>query len=269
MAVARETELVRDPVYHQLHDRLRALLSKGEYGPGAKFLTEREISTKYRVSRVTANKALSHLVVSGALEFRKGVGTFVRVGGLQNDLRQLVSFTEKAEVCGLKPTTKVLSYQMTTAGEVRAEVGEALKVEAEEALHYFERLRLADEEPVILERRFVVARFCPRLTKTQLKGSLYALLEDELGIQLGGAEQTIRALSLPAGDAKLLGVPTGTAALWVRATGFTADCEPLWLEDTLYRADRYEFQNVLGARQQSGPARPKLGAQPEFFSFGK
>ncbi|MGV3754774.1 MAG: GntR family transcriptional regulator [Verrucomicrobiota bacterium] len=269
MSKAHESELIRDPVYHQLHDRLRAQLSRGDYAPGAQFLTEREISTKYRVSRVTANKALSHLVVSGALEFRKGVGTFVRAGGLQNDLRQLVSFTEKAEACGLRPTTKVLSYQMTIAGEVRPEVGEALKVEAEEALHYFERLRLADEEPVILERRFVVARFCPRLTKTQLRGSLYALLEDELGIQLGGAEQTIRALSLPAGDAKLLGVPAGTAALWVRATGFTAAGEPLWLEDTLYRADRYEFQNVLGARQQNGPARPKLGTQPEYVSFGK
>lgn len=269
MSKAAESELIRDPVYHQLHDRLRALLSRGDYAPGAQFLTEREISTKYRVSRVTANKALSHLVVSGALEFRKGVGTFVRAGGLQNDLRQLVSFTEKAEACGLRPTTKVLNYLVTTAGEVRPEVGEALKIEAEEALHYFERLRLADEEPVILERRFVVARFCPRLAKAQLKGSLYALLEDELGIRLGGAEQTIRALSLSAGDAKLLGVPTGTAALWVRATGFTTNGEPLWLEDTLYRADRYEFQNMLGARQQHGPARPKLGTQPEYVSFGK
>ena len=74
-----------------------------------------------------------------------------------------MSFTEKAEACGLKPATKVLSYQVTTAGEVRAEVGEALKVEAEESLHYFERLRLADGEPVILERRFVVGRFCPEV----------------------------------------------------------------------------------------------------------
>ncbi len=269
MSNASATELIRDPVYHQLHDRLRALLNRGDYAPGAQFLTEREISTKYRVSRVTANKALSHLVVSGALEFRKGVGTFVRAGGLQNDLRQLVSFTEKAEACGLRPTTKVLNYQTITAVKVRPEVSEALKIEPAEYLHYCERLRLADEEPVILERRFIVARFCPRLTKTELRGSLYALLEDELGIQLGGAEQTIRALSLPAGDAKLLGVPTGTAALWVRATGFTAAGEPLWLEDTLYRADRYEFQNVLGARQQNGPARPKLGTQPEYVSFGK
>jgi GntR family transcriptional regulator len=269
MANAQDDALVRDPVYHQLHDRLRALLSKGEYGPGAKFLTEREISTKYRVSRVTANKALSHLVVSGALEFRKGIGTFVRAGALQNDLRQLVSFTEKAEASGLHPSTKVLSYQLVKAGEVRPEVVDGLKMGENESLHYFERLRLADEEPVILERRFVVARLCPRLTKTQLRGSLYSLLEDELGIRLGGAEQTIRALSLPAGDAKLLNVHTGTAALWVRATGFTAGSEPLWLEDTLYRADRYEFQNVLGARQQSGPARPKLGAQPEYVAFGK
>ena len=72
-----EPALVRDPVYQQINGRLKALASRA-YRPGDKFLTEREIVARFAVSRPTANKALAGLVSEGVLEFRKGVGTFVR-----------------------------------------------------------------------------------------------------------------------------------------------------------------------------------------------
>jgi DNA-binding GntR family transcriptional regulator len=50
-------------------------------GLGERLLTERQICERFGVSRATANKALSNLVSEGVLEFRKGVGTFVREGG--------------------------------------------------------------------------------------------------------------------------------------------------------------------------------------------
>ncbi len=71
------------------------------------FLTERQICERFDVSRATANKALSNLVVEGVLEFKKGVGTFVRGGVLDYDLRALVSFTDKASVAGKRPTTRL------------------------------------------------------------------------------------------------------------------------------------------------------------------
>src|SRR5215471_16128144 len=102
--------LVREPMYQQLNNHLRTLIKSGEYAHGTQFLTERQICDRYGVSRATANKALSNLVSAGLLEFRKGVGTFVRGRSLDYNLRSLVSFTEKAVAAGKSPSTEVLEF---------------------------------------------------------------------------------------------------------------------------------------------------------------
>jgi DNA-binding GntR family transcriptional regulator len=90
-----DTSPVRSPVYQQLNQRLRAALA-AEYRSGDQFLTEWEVAEKFQVSRTTANKSLASLVSEGFLEFRKGLGTFVRRDVIDYDVRSLVSFTEKA-----------------------------------------------------------------------------------------------------------------------------------------------------------------------------
>ena len=244
--------LVRDPVYQQLNGLLQGLIRAGEFKSGQQFLTEREVGERFGVSRVTANKALSHLVVEGVLEFRKGVGSFVREGVLDYDLQSLVSFTRRAKLAGKQPATQVLKFASLTADQTTGETRQALRLSAEEPLYYFERLRLVDGEPVILERRHLVSRFCPGLTRAELKGSLYSLLTRKYGLPVTAADERIAAVNLSGADARLLRVPAGAAALRVRAIGHAE--APLWLEDTLYRGDQYEFHNALGATKRPRPA---------------
>ena len=248
----RPKRLVRDPVYQQLNELLQGLIRAGEFKAGQRFLTEREVGERFGVSRVTANKALSHLVVEGVLEFRKGVGSFVREGVLDYDLQTLMSYTRRATLAGKRPVTQVRKFESLKAGQANEEVRQALRVGEGEPLYYFERLRLADGEPVILERRHLVTRFCPGLTKAELKGSLYSLLTQKHGLPITAADEVIAAVNLSADDARLLRVPAGAAALRVRAVGHAE--APLWLEDTLYRSDRYEFHNALGATKRPRPA---------------
>jgi GntR family transcriptional regulator len=248
----RSRSLVRDPVYQQLNDLLQGLINQGEFKAGQQFLTEREVAERFAVSRVTANKALSHLVVAGILEFRKGVGTFVREGVLDYDLQSLMSFTRKATQAGKRPQTRVLRFESVKAGDLDQHLRGALSLADSDRLYYFERLRLADGEPVILERRYLVARFCPGLTRAQLKGSLYVLLTQKYGLAITAARQTIQAVNLSPADARLLRLPAGSATLRLHAVGHAK--EPLWLEDTLYRGDCYEFHNVLGTSKRQLPA---------------
>src|SRR5512137_1811654 len=108
----------KDPVYCQLNILLRKLIHGGEFPTGERFLTERQICERFGVSRPTANKALSTLVAEGTLEFRKGVGTFVRSSVLDYDLRFLVSFTEKARAAGKTPSTKLLGFSTVSATDL-------------------------------------------------------------------------------------------------------------------------------------------------------
>lgn len=246
--------LVKDPVYLQLTQELRDLIRREQLAPGGRFLTEREISCRFAVSRATANKALSSLVAEGMLEFRKGVGTFVRGDALEYDLRTLVSFTDKARAAGKTPSTRVLAWETVAGAALDPAVQEALRAGPKDCLFHIVRLRLADELPVILEYRYVVARHCPGLERADLAGSLYAVWTDKCGLAIAGADETIRAINLSARDAERLEVAAGAAALEVVSVGYLGRGEPLWWERTLYQGEAYELHNRLGPIQEARPA---------------
>lgn len=249
---AADAPVNRDPVYLQMNDRLRELLRGGDFPPGSQFLTERQVAERFGVSRPTANKTLAALVGEGLLEFRKGIGTFVRAGVLDYDLRRLVSFTDQARAAGRVPSSRVLRLRKSTAG---AEGVSAFPPKA--TVHAIERVRLADKVPVIYERRVVCAELCPTLTRTDLAGSLYALWTERDGLAIVGAKETIRAVVLDDERAAALAVEPGSAALVVEAVGYVVGERPLWWEETTYRADRYEFHNRIGGLA-SHPASGRL-----------
>ena len=241
--------------FHQeLIAKLRKLLRSRQFVPGAQFLTEREIAERFATSRPTANKALSSLVSQGLLEFRQGAGTFVRESVLDYDLQRLVSFTDKARAAGKEPSTQVLAFQKLRAADVSDEIVQALKLTANESLLYIERLRLADGQPVIYERRHVVARHCPAMTKTDARSSLYAFWTAKCKLTISGANESIRAVNATKSQATQLGVTTNAACLLVIATGILEGGIPLWYEETIYRSDVYEFRNQLGGFSMPKPA---------------
>lgn len=250
-------KLERNPIYQQLHALLKQSMTQ-DYKPGDRFLTERQISEKFEVSRATANKALASLVSEGLLEFKRGVGTFVRGDVINYDVRSLVSFTDKAILAGLTPGTKVLAFAKVLASDVDAGIGDVLQIKPNDRLWEIKRLRLADEQPVILEHRYVVCALCPRLTQTQAKGSLYAAWTTKHALEISGAENVISAVALSPADAKLLKAPANLPALQVQSVGYLADGKPLWWEKTLYRSDRYVFESRLGPIQFATPARGVL-----------
>jgi GntR family transcriptional regulator len=255
--------LVRDPIYLQLNKALRDLIRSGQIPLGERFWPEREIGLRFGVSRATANKALSNLVAEGLLEFRKGLGTFVCGCPLDYDLQSLVSFTGKARAAGKTPTTQLLRFETVAALAVEQCVRDHLQPSATATLYDMERLRLADQMPVILERRYVCTQFCPALSADELLGSLYDLWIGKYGLLIVGAEQTIQAVNLRGRDAKLLNVRGGTAGFLVTSTGYLHSRQPLWWERTLYRGDAYEFHNFLGPVQMAGPANGVLRSVAE------
>ncbi len=250
--------LVRAPIYQQLNEVLRDLLRGGEFKVGDQFLTERQIGERFDVSRATANKALSNLVAEGVLEFKKGVGTFVRGGILDYDLRSLVSFTEKAIAAGKTPSTKVLHLEATIAKNADVDLADKLHVRPDEVVYYMERLRLSDGKPVILEHRYVVTKFCLDLSEADLSGSLYAMWTETFKLDIVGADQTIRAISILGNEAELLDVEEGAAGFQVTSTGYLSGGVPLWWERTVFRGDAYELHNRLGPVQTARPATGTL-----------
>jgi GntR family transcriptional regulator len=233
------------PVYQQLLQSMRSMLQAGNFAVGSRFPSERQIADRYGVSRATANKVLSTLVSESALEFRKGIGTFVSGRSMDYNLRALVSFTEEATAAGKRPATRLLKFEQVSGGQVPDEILARLRVGMDDYLIYMERLRFADGRPVILEKRHVVAAHCPGLTESDARGSLYSAWKNKFHLTVEAADQTIRAVSLHGADAHELRIRDGAAGMLVRCIGYLAGERPLWFERTLYRGDAYEFRNRL------------------------
>ncbi len=116
-------------------------------------------------------------------------------------------------------------------------------------------MRLADGEPISLERaRFPAERF-PGLLDRSLAGSLYELLEREYGLEPGEAEERIEVVGAGAAEARLLGVRRGRAAGGHRPHGLgPATGRAFERSHDLFRADRVR----IVVRARSSPAAPTL-----------
>jgi GntR family transcriptional regulator len=240
--------IVRDPLYKQVTDALVELIDT-EFSPGDRFLSEREVSDRFEISRTTANKVLSNLVIEGVIEFRRGVGTFVRRPRPNVNLRRLVSFTEKARAAGFVPQTHVVSFREVSIGALTAlpveEVADSLGADRDTPVYEAERVRRLDGRPVIYERRALRSDLCPGLSADELDGSLYTLLLDRFALQVESVTQRIGAHNASPSDAAWLEVPVGDAVLVLTSVGYVEGDAPLWYERTLYHGGVYEFVNRL------------------------
>ncbi len=243
--------------HHRIARECRAAILEGGIPPGSRFPSERELAERYRVSRATANKVISTLVTEGLLELQKGLGSRVKPRKrLFASLDGMESFTQHVSEQGMRPSTRVLRFEplppQATAPVVRR--GLELKAGAPETVLYLERLRCADDVPMILEQRWVREALAPGLRREQVADSFYRVLEEDLGLLMTGESHSISAVILDPSKARLLGLDEPTAALVVEGTGFVRDREPLWYQRLYYRGDRYQLHNETRGPAYSGIA---------------
>jgi DNA-binding FadR family transcriptional regulator len=64
-------------LYRQVADQLRALIEEGEFAPGARLPSERDLADQLGISRPTVREALIALEVEGRVRIRVGSGVYV------------------------------------------------------------------------------------------------------------------------------------------------------------------------------------------------
>src|SRR5262245_43637597 len=142
-------ELGPIPLHHQVYLDLKSALDAGEWRPGDRLPTERQLADRYGCSLITVRRALSELVREGRLERTRGRGTFVLHPRIDRDFTGELSFSDEMQLRGLDPATHLLAARPESAGEA---VAQALELELGSPILYLERLRLAGGEPLLLEQ---------------------------------------------------------------------------------------------------------------------
>lgn len=71
-------------LYRQIADQLAELVRKGEFKPGDRLPSERDLSQQFNVSRASVREALIALEIDGLVDVRVGLGVFVNAAPAAN-----------------------------------------------------------------------------------------------------------------------------------------------------------------------------------------
>ncbi len=205
--------------------------------------SEAELVEQYQVSRATVRQALDELVSDGLIQRKQGRGTFVSPPKVEQGLVRIVSFTEDMRRRGLEPGTKLRSAGLIPATDILAR---HLEIPVDEPLAKIERLRLADGEPVSIEISYLVHRYCPGILEQDYTSqSLRKMLEDQYGVRISSARQSIRAISATNDMAKALSVENNVALLYIERISYTEYDVPIEYLRLFHRGDRYTLHGEL------------------------
>src|SRR5437764_3739480 len=108
--------LTMGPRYAQIQSDLAAQIVSGALRPGDSVPSELALSTRYRVSRMTARQALRNLEIDGQIVRIRGSGSFVAPPPLGKTVTGLVGFSEEMRRRGLAPSSVVVQASRVPAG---------------------------------------------------------------------------------------------------------------------------------------------------------
>lgn len=238
------------PIWRQIDRDLRNRLARGEFD--SKFPTDRELVAEYGASRHTVRTAVGRLQDEGLITRRRGRGSFRTPQSFAQPLGTIYSLFQSIEDHGAVQTSAVVS-QDQRCDETAAKV---LDLPADHPLFYLERTRLADGEPLAVDRVWLPLPLAePLLAANFTRTALYEELRDRCGVIPEQGIEESRPISLDRATAVRLGLAAGDAALQIdRRT--RADGRPLEWRITIVRGDRFAFRTEWNTPWEPTAASP-------------
>ena len=226
------------PLYYQLKEEIKKKILNGTYKENDLIPSERELGEQFNLSSTTVRRALNDLVQERLLERKAGKGTFVRMGKVKRDLRKVLGFTANMQEMGLSPSTRVLSKKIIPANPFARQ---RLALEKGAMVVKINRLRLANDVPMMLETRYIRTDLCPGIEKRDLSSSLWKVFENIYGHKPNRHTQNVTIAKFSGSQAALFGLAAGALAFLINGVTFVKDGLPIECEESLYRSDKYDL----------------------------
>lgn len=225
------------PAYQRIQGKIRKTIETGGLRPGDAVPSERELARIHAVSLMTARHALASLEHEGAVERRRGVGTFVAAPKIH--FNKLMSYTEQMGSRSLNACSRVLLAKVI---DDEQDVNARLALSPKSEVVKIERLRHAGDEPFALETCYLsAAQFSGLIGAPLQRESLFATLERNYNIELGYADEEVDATAADQRTAELLCVPKREPLLRIRQVIYSTKGVVILYVIGMYRSDRHNL----------------------------
>lgn len=229
------------PLYRIVRDKLVRRLVDGYWSPGAPLPSEMQLAAELGVSQGTVRKALNEMERENLVVRRQGRGTFV---ARHDEERILFQFFKLTPDTGGRqfPESRVASVRQ---GLANAAERSALNLGQKARVVRIRRLRVMGAKPAIAETIVLPEALFPGLATTELPNNLYGLYAMRYGITVARARETLKAVSLGAEDAELLGIAAGIPVLLIDRIALSLEGTPVEWRVSACLTDEFHYLSDL------------------------
>lgn len=221
------------PLYVQIKNHFIEKIEGGMLKPGDMIPSEKELCVQFNVSRITVNTAIKILVNEGYVYRMKGKGTFIAVPKHKFDAYNIVKFAET-----LPADHKTLSSRFVRASK---EILAKLELPEKSRVLHIVRLKLLDNEPLIIENSYLPENICKDISTQKIKDSyIHAILKEKYQT-LHKASIFFEPVLANQFQAKHLKVDIGAPLLYCERLTFSEYDTPVELSRGFVRGDKCRF----------------------------
>ncbi|WP_173634462.1 GntR family transcriptional regulator [Paramixta manurensis] len=205
------------PLFHQLRDLLDLWFHQA-FTLDDDLPTEKEITERFGVSRITVRRALDALINEDIVMRPKSRGRLRlrRTSPVQRLNRLRGFFTDDLLAAGIQPSTKTLSFNRTINERVNA----SLHLPADAECFCVERLHYAAEQPVAHQLSYIPVSLLPQLETYDLSKSLMAIFDQALPSPIHRGEQQLLVRNATLDEALHLELPVGSAVILIKRVAY-------------------------------------------------
>jgi len=229
----------RIPFYLQLKELLLKDIEGGVYKSGDKIPTEFELCDAYQISRPTVRQAVDELVREGYLVRKRRLGTFVSPRVFTKAATIFRTFAEEISEKGLPHSAKLIKKEIVKASE---ELAKILKVNPGDPLFHIVRLRLADNEPLVIRDSIIPCYLDEDLFDQDLEELILYEHFGKKGYYPYRSKQTFQAVKASKEEAGLLEIQENDPLLSWDGIVFLEGDIPLEKVQVLYVGSRFCFE---------------------------
>ena len=202
-----------EPKWVRVVERIVSDIERGVLRMGARLPSERDLCVQLDVSRVTLRRAFHTLQEQGVLRPSRGRGWFVAGRKAMDWPGHIESFVGAAHRLGQAVEARLFRTSVDPAGLAESE---AFGIGTGEDIMTFERVRLIDGRPAVLEVLRMVRATMPDGLLDAADDQQFMVLLAEANFPITGSTAAITPMVAGPDQAEVLGIAEGTAMVQMR-----------------------------------------------------
>lgn len=218
---------------------IAAKIQHQQFKTGELLPSESQLTTLYGTSRETVRKALNQLTALGLIQKIRGKGSIVlNLEKYSFPISGITSFAELNKSLNMHAETKVITLKKMV--DLPEFFKEKFPEQKKQPGIYVERLRVVNNEPVVLDCDYLFSPPIDELSKEAAEKSIYDYIENKLKLDISYATKVITVEKIDDKFQKLLQLDDSLAVL-VASHNFLNDTALFQLTLSFHNPSKFKF----------------------------